>query len=51
MNSDEWPYDNPFYLILNIAIGGNLGGKKGIDNTVFPQSMLVDYVRIWSKNN
>lgn len=43
----SWPYDQPFHLIMNIAVGGDWGGKHGIDNSVFPASMLVDYVRIY----
>jgi beta-glucanase (GH16 family) len=43
----EWPFDDPFYLILNVAIGGNWGGKKGIDDTIFPVSMVIDYVRVF----
>lgn len=43
----EWPFDSPFYLILNIAVGGNLGGKAGIDPTVFPGTMEVDYIRVY----
>lgn len=45
----EWPFDKPFYLILNIAVGGNLGGQKGIDQNSFPSSMEVDYVRVYKK--
>lgn len=44
----EWPFDFPFYLVLNIAIGGNLGGMKGLDENVFPATMEVDYVRVYS---
>lgn len=44
----EWPFDKPFHLLLNIAVGGNWGGQKGIDETIFPQEMLIDYVRIYS---
>lgn len=48
----EWPFDQDFYLKLNIAVGGMLGGKKGIDDSVFPQKMLIDYVRVFQlKNN
>jgi beta-glucanase (GH16 family) len=43
----EWPFDDPFYLILNIAVGGNLGGKMGIDPSVFPGTMEVDYIRVY----
>ena len=48
---NEWPYDKPFHLLLNVAVGGNWGGLKGIDDTIFPQSMLVDYVRVYQKKN
>ncbi len=44
----HWPFDEPFYLILNIAVGGNWGGQKGIDDSIFPAKMLVDYVRYYS---
>jgi beta-glucanase (GH16 family) len=44
---DAWPFDQPFYLIMNVAVGGNWGGKKGIDPAVWPQQMLVDYVRVY----
>jgi len=43
----EWPFDQRFHLILNIAVGGGWGGQKGVDNTVFPTSMIVDYVRVY----
>ncbi|MDR6785376.1 glycoside hydrolase family 16 protein [Pedobacter africanus] len=43
----EWPFDDPFYLLLNIAVGGNLGGMKGVDEQVFPAVMEVDYVRVY----
>ncbi|MCK7486702.1 MAG: glycoside hydrolase family 16 protein [Bacillus subtilis] len=32
----DWPFDKPFYIILNLAIGGNWGGAQGIDTTIFP---------------
>ncbi len=47
--SDEWPFDKRFHLLLNVAVGGNWGGKFGIDDSVFPQSMVVDYVRVYQK--
>lgn len=43
--NDEWPFDKPHYLILNIAVGGTWGGRQGIDENIFPQKMYVDYVR------
>jgi beta-glucanase (GH16 family) len=42
----SWPYDRPFHLILNVAIGG-WGGQKGIDDTIFPVRMEIDYVRVY----
>ncbi|PNQ74680.1 glycosyl hydrolase family 16 [Hanstruepera neustonica] len=42
-----WIFDNqPFYIIMNVAVGGNYGGPPN-DNTVFPQTMYVDYVRVY----
>lgn len=43
----EWPFDQPFLLLLNVAVGGNWGGKHGVDPAIFPQTMEVDYVRIY----
>lgn len=43
----EWPFDQPFYLILNAAVGGSWGGQEGIDDTIFPQSYRIDYVRVY----
>jgi beta-glucanase (GH16 family) len=42
-----WPFDKPFHLIMNLAVGGNWGGKEGVDETGWPQHMEVDYVRIY----
>lgn len=44
-----WPFDKPFYLILNIAVGGDWGGQQGIDDTIWPQRMEVDYVRVYGR--
>ncbi|MCC5842152.1 MAG: glycoside hydrolase family 16 protein [Opitutales bacterium] len=44
---EQWPFDQRFHLILNIAIGGNWGGQQGIDDSRFPQRMEVDYVRVY----
>lgn len=46
-DSDAWPFDQTFHLILNIAIGGNLGGKHGIDDAIFPAQMKVDFVKVF----
>ncbi|WP_218824303.1 glycoside hydrolase family 16 protein [Pontibacter ummariensis] len=42
-----WPFDKRFHLLLNIAVGGNWGGAQGVDPDIFPQSMEVDYVRVY----
>ena len=47
----EWPFDEKFYLILNVAVGGSWGGRKGIDDSIFPQQMTVDYVRVYQQTN
>lgn len=47
VNAEEWPFDKSFHLLLNIAVGGNWGGKFGIDENIFPQKMVVDYVRVY----
>src|SRR5437762_5407154 len=46
---DAWPFDNKMFLILNIAVGGNWGGQQGVDDTIWPQKMEIDYVRVWQK--
>lgn len=43
----EWPFDQKFYLILNIAYGGNWGAAKGLDVDGLPQKMEIDYVRVY----
>ncbi|HEY7006463.1 MAG TPA: glycoside hydrolase family 16 protein [Sphingomicrobium sp.] len=42
-----WPFFTPFRMILNLAIGGDWAGAKGIDDAAMPQRMEVDYVRVW----
>jgi beta-glucanase (GH16 family) len=46
---EYWPFDNKMFLILNIAVGGNWGGQKGVDDSVFPAQMVIDYVRVYQK--
>ena len=46
-SKEMWPYNEPEYLLLNIAVGGDWGGLKGIDDAIFPQKMVIDYVRIY----
>ena len=45
--SARWPFDAPQFLILNIAIGGDLGGK--VDNGIFPVQMEIDHVRVYQR--
>ena len=41
-----WPFDQPFYLLLNLAIGGHFGGPE-VDDDIFPQEFIVDYIRVY----
>lgn len=43
---NTWPFDQPFYIILNVAIGGNFGGPD-IDDSILPQEFVIDYVRVY----
>ena len=45
--SSAWPFDKEFHLLLNVAVGGGWGGKHGVDDKIFPQKMIVDYVRVY----
>lgn len=45
----RWVYDHPFYLLLNVAVGGAWPGSPDA-TTVFPQAMIVDYVRVYSND-
>lgn len=44
---DNWPFSQPFYFLLNIAIGGDWGGLRGVDDRIFPAVMEIDYVRVY----
>ncbi len=45
----QWVYNHPFFILLNVAVGGTFPGPP--DGTVFPQTMLVDYIRVYSRTN
>ena len=45
--NDAWPFDKPFFPILNLAWGGDWGGLMGVDETALPATMEVDYVRVY----
>lgn len=49
LGESKWPYDKPFYLILNVAVGGAWGSLQGINEQAFPQEMQVDYVKIYQR--
>ena len=45
--AENWPFGQPFYFLMNIAVGGDWGGLQGVDDTIFPAVMEVDYVRVY----
>ncbi len=45
--SKYWPFDKKFFLIINLAVGGDWGGLKGVDNSIFPSTFEIDYVRVY----
>ncbi len=49
-NGQDAPFNQPFHLLLNLAVGGNWSAKvneKGVNPDIFPQSLMVDYVRVY----
>jgi beta-glucanase (GH16 family) len=44
----RWVFDHPFFVLLNVAVGGNWPGSPD-GTTRFPQTMLVDYVRFYQR--
>lgn len=44
---ETWPFDKRFYLLVNLAIGGDWGGIEGIDNNAFPATFEIDYIRVY----
>ena len=49
LGRDDWPYNDPFYVIFNLAWGGDWGGSQGVDENALPATMEVDYVRVFQK--
>lgn len=43
---DVYPFNQPFYFIVNVAVGGNFGGLE-IDDSIFPQEYLIDYIKVY----
>ncbi len=48
-NENTWPFDLPQFFILNVAVGGDWGGAQGVDNAIFPQSMELDWLRVYQE--
>jgi beta-glucanase (GH16 family) len=48
-NKKTWPFNAPFYLKLNLAIGGDWGGAMGVDTQIFPSTYEIDYVRVYQQ--
>lgn len=46
---ENWPFDDPHYLLLNFSVGGAWGGMQGVDASVFPQRFEIDYVRVYER--
>jgi len=42
----QWPFDRDFRILVNLAVGGNWGGQKGVDESIWPQRLELDYVRV-----
>lgn len=48
--SEAFPFDQEFFLILNLAIGGNWGGAQGVDVNIFPTTLQIEYVRVYKQD-
>ena len=44
---ENWPFDGPFYLLVDMVIGGKYGGAEGVDDTLFPAIMELNYIRVY----
>lgn len=45
--NNAWPFDKAHYLLINLAIGGDWGGRNGIDDAIFPQKYFIDFVKVY----
>lgn len=45
-DENTWPFNQPFFIIVNMAVGGNFGGPE-VDNSIFPQQFIIDYIRVY----
>ncbi len=46
-NDANWPFDQPFYLITGMAVGGQYTGPEGVDDSMFPAVMEIEYIRVY----
>ena len=44
-----WPFDQKFFLLINLAVGGKWGGKHGVDDDALPASLEIAYVRVFQE--
>ena len=44
---ENWPFDEPFYLLADLVVGGKYGGVEGVDDSMFPATMEIDYIRVY----
>lgn len=44
---ENWPFDQPHFILLNMAVGGDWGGAQGLDDANFPATFEIDYVRVY----
>lgn len=49
-DDEHYPYRKPFYLLLNMAIGGNFGGPE-VDDSIFPAKFYIDYLKVTKLDN
>jgi predicted esterase len=45
-NENTWPFNQKFFILVNMAIGGNFGGPE-VDDSIFPQKFIIDYIRVY----
>lgn len=45
-NENIWPFKQPFYLILNLSVGGDFGGQQ-VDDSMLPQEFVIDYIKVY----
>lgn len=45
-NEETWPFNQPFYILVNMAIGGNFGGPE-VDDSIFPAEYVIDYIKVY----